>query len=327
MKSIYHAALASLLVTGLARGQAARAAFVTTIGKDTFALEQYARDGNVISGTWVVFHPPGVFAHDYHITLSPNGDPVRYTMKYSTPGAPTKPDFDSVIVEYHPDTATYALVLKDSTMTRRVAMQNAFPNLGQSWVGLELGLARLRRSGVDSGVIVLNEVTQPELGTRRLPVKFFGADSVMIGSNRALISADGSLLGMTAGRLTIHRVPSLDMPSLVKGFVDAFAPRVAALAAAAAARVPVAVPATQLDKLVGQYSLNTATSLTIRRDGDHLVLTLPGGKLDLLAQSPTQFFVRKPDLVLVFDVDQAGVATAVTVIQGEGKQHAVKTSS
>ena len=327
MRSIYHAALASLLAVGLARGQAAHAAFVTTVGKDTFALEQYTRSGNVISGTWVVFHPPGVFAHDYHVTLSPDGAALRYTMKYSTPGAPTKPDFDSVIVEYRRDTATYALVLRDSTMTRRVAMRGAFPNLGQSWVGLELGLASLRRSGVDSGVIVLNEVTQPELGTRRLPVKFFGADSALVGSNRAQVSADGTLLGMAAGRLTIHRVPSLDMPAMTKSFVDAFAPRVAALAAAAAARVAISVPASQLDKLVGEYSINSATSIAIKRDGDHLVLTLPGGRLDLLAQSPTQFFVRKPDLVLLFDVDPSGVATAVTLVQGEGKQHAVKTSS
>ena len=325
MNSFYVAALASLLVTGFAQGQNAHAAFLTTTGKDTFCLEQYTRTGNVVSGTWVVFHAPGVFAHDYHITLGPDGLPVRYTMKYTTPGAPTKPNLDSVIVEYGRDTATYTLVLKDSTMTRRVPMRDAFPTLGQSWVGLELGLARLRRLGVDSGGIVTNAPTQPALGATRLPVTFLGGDSAVIAKNRARVSADGSLLEMAAGPLTIHRVSSLDMPALVKSFVDAFAPRAAALAAAAASRVEIQVPAAQLDKLVGQYSLNAASSLTITREGQHLVLSVPGGgRLDLLAQSETQFFVRKPDLVLVFDVDAHGVATAVTLLQGEGKQHLTK---
>jgi len=52
-------------------------AFLTTIGKDTFCLEQYSRAGNVISGTWVVLHPPGVFVHDYRIILGNDSVPVQ----------------------------------------------------------------------------------------------------------------------------------------------------------------------------------------------------------------------------------------------------------
>jgi hypothetical protein len=327
MNAVCAATLASLFVAGVAQGQAAHAAFVTTVGKDTFCLEQYARKGDVVSGTWVVFHPPGVYAHDYHITLGADGTPVRYTMRYATPGAATKPDLDSVIVDYRRDTAAYTMVYRDSTVTRRVLMRDAFPTLGQSWVGIELGLARLRRMGVDSGNIVMNAPTQPSVGATRLPVKFVGVDSVIIGGNRALVSREGSLLQMAAGQLTIHRVPSLDMPSLVKSFVDAFAPRAAALAANAASRVEVAVLKAQLDKVVGEYSLNATNSIAITREGEHLVLAVPGGgRLDLLAQSPTQFFVRKPDLVLVFDVHANGVATAVTLVQGEGKQRLTRLS-
>ena len=324
MTSIAGAALISLLATGLAQGQIVHA-FVTTTGKDTFCVEQYTRRGNVVSGTWVVFHPPGVFAHDYRLTLNPDGVPVRYTMKYSTPGAPTKPDLDSVIVEYGHDTAVYTMVFKDSTATRRLPMRNAFPTLGQSWVGLELGLAWVRRTGIDSSVIIMNAPTQPSLAATRWPIKFLGGDSAVIANNRALVSADGSLLGMTAGPLTVHRVPPLDMPALVKSFVDVFAPRAAALAAAAASRVEIAVPAAQLDKLVGEYALNAANSIAVTREGQHLVVSVPGGgRLELAAQSQTQFFVRKPDLVLVFDVDGQGIATAVTLVQGEGKQRLVK---
>src|SRR5215831_10174228 len=81
-------------------------AFLTTTGSDTFCLEQYTRTKNVISGTWTVMHPPGVYVHDYRITLGDDGVPVRYTMKYSTPGAATPPDLDSLTVDYGPDSAT-----------------------------------------------------------------------------------------------------------------------------------------------------------------------------------------------------------------------------
>ena len=325
MKIAYVVALATLVAADFAEGQAIHAAFVTTAGKDTLCLEQYSRSGNVVSGTWVVFHPPGVYAHDYSITLGPDGVPVRYAMKYTTPGAAAKPDFDSVVVEYGRDTASYTLMYRDSTVRRRVPMRDAFPALGQSWVGLELAVGRLRRAGGDSGVLVLNAPTQPSLGPTRLPVRFLRGDSVMIADNRALVSADGSLLRLAGGQLIVHRVSSLDMPALVKSFVDAFAPRAAAIAAAAASRIEVSVPAEKLDRLVGEYSLNAQNSVAITRDGEHLVLAVPGGgRLVLLAQSQTQFFVRKPDLVLVFDVDPQGIATAVTLVQGEGRQHLPK---
>lgn len=325
MKSLSGAALALLLGAALLQGQAVTTAFVTTTGKDTFCLEQFTRSGADISGSWVVSHPPGVFTHDYHITLGADGVPVRYTMKYATPGALTKPDLDSVIIDYGRDTAAYAMVFRDSTVTRRVPMRDAFPMLGQSWVGLELGLLRLRRMRVDSGTVVTNAPTQPARGVTGIPVKFLGGDSADLAGNRAHVAGDGSLLELAAGPLVVRRVPSLDMPKLVKGFVDAFAPRAAALAAAAAARIEISVPAAQLDKLVGRYSLGPTMSIVMTRDGEHLVVSVPGGgRFDLLAQSQTQFFVRKPDLVFVFDVDGNGIAIAVTLIQGDSRQRLTK---
>src|SRR5690349_12654911 len=113
-------------------------AFLTTIAKDTFGLEQYSRAGNVISGTWLVLHPPGVFVHDFRITLGGDGLPVRYAMRYSTPGAPTPPDLDSVTVTYARDSAALVFFLGDSSLTRRIAIREGFPLLGQSFVGVEL---------------------------------------------------------------------------------------------------------------------------------------------------------------------------------------------
>lgn len=129
--------LSSLPFALIAQG-ATPTAFVTTVGKDTFCLEQYTRTKNVISGTWTVLHVPGVYVHDYRITLGDDGVPVRYTMKYSTPGAATPPDLDSLTVDYGPDSATSRFYTQRSVDTRRFAMREAFPLLGQSYVGVEL---------------------------------------------------------------------------------------------------------------------------------------------------------------------------------------------
>jgi hypothetical protein len=85
--------------------------------------------------------------------------------KYTTPGASTKPDLDSVVVEYGRDTAVYA-------------------------------------------------PTQASLGATPWPVRFLGGESVRIANNQAVVAEDGSLLGFTAGQLTVHRVASLDMATL-----------------------------------------------------------------------------------------------------------------
>ena len=89
MRSLRLAAFAVLCSATCLRSQGTPTTFLTTAGKDTFCFEQYTRKENVVSGTWVVMHPPGVFVHDYTIALSNDDLPTHYTMKYSTPGDPT----------------------------------------------------------------------------------------------------------------------------------------------------------------------------------------------------------------------------------------------
>src|SRR5215470_15307571 len=156
MRSLRLAALAVFCAASRLVSQSTPTTFLTTVGKDTFCFEQYSRKGNTVSGTWVVMHPPGVFVHDYTIALSNDGLPTHYTMKYSTPGEPNPPQLDSLDVVYGRDSATIAFIGRDSSFTRRVAMRDAFPLLGQSYVGVELALMRLRRLHVDSGSVTLH---------------------------------------------------------------------------------------------------------------------------------------------------------------------------
>ena len=90
MRSLRLAAFVVLCAASPLVAQSTPTTFLTTVGKDTFCFEQYSRKGNVVSGTWVVMHSPGVFVHDYTITLSDDGLPTHYTMKYSTPRMPVR---------------------------------------------------------------------------------------------------------------------------------------------------------------------------------------------------------------------------------------------
>ena len=250
-------------------------AFLTTVGKDTFCLEQYRRAGNIISGTWVVLHPPGVFVHDYQITLGDDGLPLKYTMRYSTPGAPTPPDLDSLTVIYGRDSASLTFFRRDSSIVRRVAMHEGVPLLGQSFVGIQLALMRLRTKRVDSSTITLHPPSDPSSPITLAPVRFFAGDSALVASAfRVHVGDDGRILGLRFGSAELRRVESFDMSRSVDGFVKAFAPRVAAYAAAAASRVEISLSAAQLDRFVGEYSVG-ATVISITRDGEHAVLHLP----------------------------------------------------
>jgi len=300
-------------------------AFRTTVGKDTFCLEQYVRDGNVVTGTWTVLHAPGVFLHDYRIVLGDDGLPVRYTMKYSTPGAPTPPNLDSLAVLYGRDSATLTFFRRDSAITRRIAMHEGFPLLGQSFVGVELALMRLRKMGLDSSTITLHPPSDPSGQATRAPVRFLAGDSAVVaGALHVHTGADGSILSLRSGPLELRRVEPFAMPTIVDGFVKAFAPRVAALAAAAASRVELPLPVAQLDRFVGECSIGN-TTISIARDSQHLALRSPRqAAIQLLAMSPTQFFVRIPDLVVMFETESSGRVTALTLQQGEAKNRFVR---
>jgi len=254
MRPLRLAAFALLCSATRLLSQSTPTTFLTTVGKDTFCFEQYSRKGNVVSGTWVVMHSPGVFVHDYTIALSNDGLPTHYTMKYTTPGEPNPPQLDSVDVVYGRDSATIVFILKDSSVTHRIAMRDAFPLLGQSWVGIELALMRLRGLHIDSASVTLHPPTQPTSPITIAPARFVGSDSALVGPIRVHVSGDARILELHNGALDMRRVAPIDVRALTDGFVKAFAPRRVAPATAAAARVEIALTAAQLDRFVADYS-------------------------------------------------------------------------
>lgn len=303
----------TLIVCAMRPAAAQDGAVLTTIGNDTLCFERYTRHGNIITGSWVVMHPPGVYIHDYRIVVDRDGLPVHYSMVYREPLADTPVGLDSVAIDYARDSITYTFTTRDSAFKRTVALHEAFPFLGQSVVGLDLAMRRLRAAHADSGVVVAHETSNLVTPPRRLNVRF-AADSAYVGQrDRVRIAPDGGFIESDDGRLVVRQVPALDVAQLTKHFVDEYAPKVAALRAAAAARKEIPLPAAQLDRFVGKYGQG---AVAVTREGEHLTLALPQAKLTLLAMSETGFFVRTPDLVVTFDVDSNGVVKAMTLTQG-----------
>jgi hypothetical protein len=302
------------------------AVFVGTRGGDTISLERYSRTGNTITGTWWAIHPNGVFVHEYTIVLSADGLPVRYNMEYSTPGVPIPPgSFTGVTIRYGPDTATYVM-RQDRPDTTRLAMRGAFPLLGQSVVGLELALERMRAARTDSGIIQLNPPTSPSTPPTTLPIRFTGADSARLGTAFLVrVGPDGRILGLRSGPLETVRVSPFDLAPVVARFVAATAARAAADAAAIAAHVAIALPAEALERLVGRYALDTTAVFSVTRSGDSLFVSAGGqSRLALFAESPAKFFMKAVNAEVEFDLDGSGNATALTLIQNGRRRRMLK---
>jgi len=319
--------LVLLPLSGPLAAQTAPAAFVSTLGKDTIAFEQYSRAGNIITGVWVSLQG-GVGVHRYVITLGADGMPARYEMTLSLLGVTARPgELRSVRVEYGPDSAT-VVTQRDSTSTQRVAMKGAVPLLGRSVAGLELALARLRSAHADSASIIVNLPTGPAYTPTTIPVKFFGPDSVRIaGSALARFDRDGRVLSVTAGPAETRRVPALDVPRLVDGFVAAAAPRAAAESAAMAARREIALPAAALQRFVGEYAATPSATLTVTLDGDTLFIQAAGQRrLQLFAESPISFFLKVVNAQVQFETDSAGTVTGLVVVQNGVPQRARKVN-
>ena len=307
----------ALCTTGVS-AQTARpdtACYVTTIGTDTVAIERYIRSGNTITGAWIQ-HQGGVYVHDYALVLGADGWPEQYVMTLYT----SRPHTFLLSVTYGADSATRIMVRDANAVTERVVAQKAYPVGALSILATALGLERARRSGADSTTIPL-DVAEVHGVTAPLSVKFFGEDSVRVGpSILARVDRSGRLLGLRQGPRETRLVASLAVAKLTAGFY-------AADSAARAARVAIDVPASALERLVGEYSFGPQLAMTVMLDGDKLMARVGNQPpTRLLASSPTKFFVEATlGVTFEFETDAAGNATALNLVSPGRRQRGVKT--
>ena len=103
--------------------------------------------------------------------------------------------------------------------------------------------------------------------------------------------------------------------------------RIAALASGKPFRDPTAITLTPeaLDKYVGVYQFTDKAEATIRREGDKLFITLPGGgRTEITPSSETAFFVKESRNRLTFARNAAGAVTGFTASGSGPVQEATK---
>lgn len=226
------ATLTSQAVTG--------GAFVTTLGKDTTAVERYTRSGNVVEGDLVV-RQNGTIVNHYKLTLNPDGTPATLVV---TPrradGSVIPKSYTTAQSRYTADSIVTTMAMDTMSMTRGIAVSRAFPSVGAglspSMAMYEVMFASLRAAKIDSASFI---APNPLAARAGIPswVKFSGPDSARIwirygpptpaGPYVQYVRVDraGRVLGFngleTTQKIVVQRLPSLDIAKLATAFAAA----------------------------------------------------------------------------------------------------------
>ncbi|MEP6765601.1 MAG: hypothetical protein ABJB66_14900 [Gemmatimonadaceae bacterium] len=198
--------------------------FITMLGKDTVAIEQYARTEAGLIGDYVTHQGRSVVNH-YTVHFTPDGNPGHVILAQSNADGSAIPGYPKGVQLTIGATESVIEIDRDSIITRKFTMSKTLPLLGTSFGMLELAFARLRAQKTDSGAfpgLPLNSKVQPD----PIPVRFFAADSARFwttdGPMYLRVDANGKILGLS-GRATsqafeARRVPTLDMKKVIAGF-------------------------------------------------------------------------------------------------------------
>jgi hypothetical protein len=277
--------------------------FVTRLGRDTLAIEQYTRSAERLEGEQVVRSPRTVHRL-YTATFGPGGAITRFELvQHNVSGAPGPLEIRST-AQFTGDSAVVTVPRRDSTVTLRVkAGSGAVPFIGQGFALVEEVARRARAAGgarYTTTMLPLGD-TEPLAVT----VTSRGPDSLTIvlgeiGPLRARVDGGGTLLGLSGVgstmQVTVERVQGLDFAGLGK----AFAPRslgtlspadsVKATIGDAAVAVRYSRPSTRGRAIFGnvvpwnQVWRTGANQATLLETGADLVVagtTVPAGKYSL----------------------------------------------
>lgn len=199
-----------------------RGAYIVTLGSDTVAVEQFARTGDHLAGTYVT-RSPQTTVREYLATLRPDGTVSQLDVSIARPDAAAP--MQQIMVAFGDDSATVRVQQGDSTSTFRVATpEPVFPSLGYSYALTELATRYAAgRNATDTTLTLL------PVGSRRtsqLAFRRIGGDSAVLGSiagpSRARIDEQGRLLGLSGAGTTldvrVNRTDWVDVKALARGF-------------------------------------------------------------------------------------------------------------
>ena len=211
-----------------AGAQTERGAFIVTLGRDTVAIDQYARAPRFIDGSLLV-RIPVTRVVSYKVLLAEHGHVRRIETRWWTPhpeaGPPQPPD---AIVTFDRDSAVVEYSRGDESSTIRLAAPRGTVPLVHSVYSMVLYEQVLRQDGGmgrDTLAVDWLALDQHARVSRRALTRR-GRDSVAIeyfaGTLVARTDTAGHILGLTGqestAKITVHRVAELDLEPLAAEF-------------------------------------------------------------------------------------------------------------
>ncbi len=203
-------------------------AFVTTLGRDTVAVEQYTRraaggGGNVVEGD-VLTRLSDVRVTHYRVALDASGRATSAESSTRTAaGAPAPAMFLNAKVAYAGDSARYDVTYADSVAHRRFAARaGTLPVVNYSYAVYEIATRRARATNAASDTVRL---LTPAGQHANLPLAVTGdsarldyfGDPIFMRVDRdgRVLAVDGT---RTTNKVTVARVPSVDFAALTRSF-------------------------------------------------------------------------------------------------------------
>lgn len=223
--AVLSAALPLALPLAPARAQPAdRGAFVVTLGRDTVAVEQYARRGNVVEGD-VLTRQPDVRVTHYVVALDASGRPTTADTRTRTAaGAPAPRAPLGAVGTFRNDSVSYDVTYADSVAHRRLAAPaGTLPVVNYSYALYEVATRRARASGVTADTVRLVAPGARQAAALPLSIAgdsarldYFGDPIVMrLDRDGRILAVDGT---RTTNKVTVARVPSVDLAALTRSF-------------------------------------------------------------------------------------------------------------
>jgi len=289
--------LGSLVVAApLAAQMPANGAFVATLGRDTVAVERFARMGDRITGTSAVAYPRAML-RTYTITFGPGGVVTRFEFNAGAPGAPAT---TRGTWEYRGD-STFITITRDTTSRHLAVATGAahplpfFEDLFGPW---DVILRSAVPSGADSGSFsTLNGRTPLEFTAHREGAHGVAFTWTEWGTGHARFAADGQLqeldLTATTSKYLVHRVAEVNVERTAAAWAKR--PQPGLLSPRDTARLAVAGAHVMID-----YSRPSL------RERVMFGKLLPWGKIWRLGANAATQLITDKDLVIGTDTIPAG---------------------
>lgn len=212
------------VATSPLNAQITSGAFITTLGRDTVAVEQFTRTGNVLTGDFVT-RQGGLVVNHYVLRFDVNNAPSRLDLTQQRADGSPLPNGPKSVRLTVGDKEAVIVIEKDPVITRTFAVIKPFPLLGTSLGMFEVAFRFIRTLGADSISFAGLPLNAPEL-PNPIEVKFFAADSARLWtSNGPLylrVNRAGEILGMsgreTDTKIEVYRAISIDLKKLIAGF-------------------------------------------------------------------------------------------------------------